>query len=285
MKIAKVLLSLLLLAGWAGAPAQAAKGPYHFMASTMASAAKSKQKRRLAVIGFFTESGRTNRSCDIVTARLTSELASKAGLEIIDRGQLDGAMRGRTAGRNGIVDAATIKKIGSTLGAEAVVTGTLIELDDRKLEVYTRLLDTKDGRILKALTTTVRKDWKEEKKSDWGDFDFEEAMDLDSASGLLPEGFGEGGICEKLSEEDVVLVRSCVDLRARKTAFDMRSGALKVGKLTKNPGAEIKDAALKSLFYAKLKEWYDSDKLAQLTLQEEALLEKGGPMLEKSPCQ
>lgn len=284
MKIAKILLSLLLLACWAGAPALAAKGPYHFMASTMAAAAKSKQKRRVAVIGFFTESGRTNRACDIVTARLTSELASKAGLEVIDRGQLDGAMRGRSAGRNGIVDAATIKKIGSTLGAEAVVTGTLIELDDRKLEVYTRLLDTKDGRILKALTTTVRKDWKEEKKGGWGDFDFEEAMDLDSASDLLPEGF-DSGTCDKLSEEDVALVRTCVDLRARKTAFDMKSGALKVGKLTRNPGAEIKDAALKSLFYSKLKEWYDSEQLARLTPQEEAVLEKGGPMLEKYPCQ
>ena len=283
MKIAKVLLSLLLLAGWAGAPAQAAKGPYHFMASTMASAAKSKQKRRLAVIGFFTESGRTNRSCDIVTARLTSELASKAGLEIIDRGQLDGALRGRTAGRNGIVDAATIKKIGTTLGADAAVTGTVIELDDRKMEVYTRLLDTKDGRILKALTTTVRKDWKEEKKSDWGDFDFEEAMDLDSASALLPEDF-ESAPCGKPSEEDTVLVKTCVDLRARKTAFDMKSGALKVGQLTKNPGAEIKDAALKNLFYAKLKEWYGSEQLAQLNPQEEALLEKVGPMIEKYPC-
>ena len=285
MKITKVLLSLLLLAGWAGAPALAARGPYNFMATTMAGAAKSKKKQRVVVIGFFTESGKTSRACDIVTARLTSELASKAGLEIIDRGQLDGALRGRTAGRNGIVDAATIKKIGMTLGADAAVTGTVIELDDRKMEVYTRLLDTKDGRILKALTTTVRKDWKEEKKGDWADFDFEEAMDLDSASGLLPEGFGEGGTCEKLSEEDTALVKTCVDLRARKTAFDMKSGALKVGQLTKNPGAEIKDAALKSLFYAKLKEWYDSEQLAQLTPQEEALLEKGGPMLEKSPCQ
>lgn len=285
MKIAKVLLSLLLLACWAGAPALAAKGPYNFMASTMAGAAKSKKKKRVAVVGFFTESGRTSRACDIVTARLTSELASKAGLEIIDRGQLDGAMRGRTAGRNGIVDAATIKKIGSALGAEAVVTGTLIELDDRKIEVYTRLLDTRDGRILKALTTTIRKDWKEEKKGGWADFDFEEAMDLDSASGLLPEGFGEAGTCGKLSEEEVSLVKTCVDLRARKTAFDMKSGALKVGQLTKNPGAEIKDAALKSLFYAKLKEWYASEQLAQLTQQEESLLEKGGPMIEKYPCQ
>jgi len=151
------------------------------------------------------------------------------------------------------------------------------------MEVYTRLLDTKDGRILKALTTTVRKDWKEEKKSDWGDFDFEEAMDLDSASALLPEDF-ESAPCGKPSEEDTVLVKTCVDLRARKTAFDMKSGALKVGQLTKNPGAEIKDAALKNLFYAKLKEWYGSEQLAQLNPQEEALLEKVGPMIEKYPC-
>ncbi|MBI4351099.1 MAG: hypothetical protein HY550_06650 [Elusimicrobia bacterium] len=283
MKIVKALLPLLILSGWAGSAAQAAKGPYNFMAVTMAGAAKSNKKHRLAVIGYFTESGRVNRACSILTARLTSELASRRGLEIIDRGQLDGII-GRNAGRNGIVDAAAVKKLGASLGADAAVTGTVIELDDRKLEVYTRLLDTKDGRILKALTTTVRKDWKEEKKTGWADFDFEEAMDLDSASELLPDDF-EGTPCLKPGEEETALVKTCVELKARKTALDMKSGALKLGKLTKNPGAEIRDAGMKGLFYSRLKEFYDSEQLTPLTPEEEAMLEKGAPMLEKYPCQ
>jgi TolB-like protein len=284
MKIAKILLLIFALSGGDCGLSWAAGGTYRFMAGTIAAAAKSKQKHRLAVIGFSTEAGRSSRACSIITARLTSELASKPNLEIIERGQLDGLLHQRKLGSNGTVDSATLKKIGTALGADAVVTGTVIELDDRKLEVYTRLLDTKDGRILKALTTTIKKDWKEEKRGGLNEFDFDEAMDLESASDLLPDDFNETAVCDKPSDEDAALVRTCVDLRARKTAHGMKTGAIKIRELTKNPGADIKDAGLKNLFYSKMKEWYDSDQLKALTTEEEALLEKGAPMVEKYPC-
>jgi len=284
MKTVKILLLIFGLGLGAGALSWAAGGSYRFMASAMAGAAKSKHKHLVAVIGFLTEAGRASRACAIVTARLTSELASKSGIEVLERGRLDEVMQEAGRGRNGIVDAATLKKIGTTLGADAAVTGTLIELDDNKIEVYTRLVDTRDGRILKALTTTIRKDWKEEKHDDWNGINMDVDLDLDSAP-EIPDDYNKSGGCGKLSDEDVSLVRTCVELRARKTAFDMKTGALKLSEMTKNPGADIKDEGLKRLFYSKMKEWYGSEQLTRLTPQEEALLEKGAPLVEKYPCQ
>lgn len=286
MKILKTISLLVAIGLLSGLPARAAKGPYRFMASALAEGAKNKHKQRVVVSGFFTEAGRSNRSCSIVGARLTSELAARPGIEILERAKPE-ASPGQRAGRNGILDAAAIKKIGASTGAEAVVTGTVIELGEGKLEVHARLAETGNGRVLKSITTTVRKDWKEEKMGEWGDLDFDEEINEDSLSEMLPEDPDpqpEKEVCGKLSEEEISLVKQCIELKARKTAYDMKTGALDMHKLTRNPGSEIQDAGLKDLFYTRMKDWYGSDRLAQLTAQEEELLKKNSPMMEKYPC-
>lgn len=277
------LKKLLLLAGlvvFAGLPAWAAKGPYRFMAATLADSAKSKKKQRLVVAGFYTESGRTTRSCSIVASRLTAELAARPNLELIERGKAGGSQR---AGSNGVLDAAAIKQIGTATGAQAAVTGTVIELGDGKIEVSARLVDAASGRILKSITTTIKKDWAR-KKGGPGNFDFDQEMDMDSLEEMLPDTPDEGDSCGVLNDEEASLVKRCVELLARKTAFDMRSGALDTRKLTRNPGSEIKDAGLKDLFYSRMKDWYSSGQLARLTAEEEELLSKTSPMIEKYPC-
>lgn len=285
MKILKRLLLLAALAVFACPRAWAAKGPYRFMAATLAETAKSKKKQSVVVLGLFTETGRSSRSCSIVSARLTSELAARPGIEIIERGK-GGAAQER-AGRNGVLDPAAIKKIGASTGAKAAVTGTVIELGGGKLEVYARLVDTGNGRILKSITTTVRKDWQKANGGEFGELNFDEEMDMDSLEEMLPDtpdATEEKDTCGKLSDEEVALVKQCVELKARKTAFDMKSGALDVHKLTRNPGSEISDPGLRSLFYGRMNDWYKSDQLTQLTPSEDALLIKNSPMLEKYPC-
>jgi len=276
------ILKILLLTAGLATGAWAAWEAYRSIASSLAASAESKQKRRVAVIGFSSETGQSNRASAIVTERLTSEIASKPGLEVVERGRLDEVLKEQKLGANGVVDAVTARKI---VGADAVVTGTVIELDDKNVEVNARLVDTQDSRILKAVSTTVKKDWKEEKHAGWSDMDFNMDIDLDAPASLLPPGFIEDDTCRKLSDEDVSFVKMCVDLQARKTAFDLRSGAIKLEEITKNPGAEFKDQDLKHLYYSKIKEWYYSHQLRKLTPQEEALLEQGAPLLPKYPCQ
>ncbi|OGS48340.1 MAG: hypothetical protein A3J79_02840 [Elusimicrobia bacterium RIFOXYB2_FULL_62_6] len=285
MKILKMLLLAAAVSVFAGIPSWAAKGPYRFMASTLADSAKSRKKQRVVVAGFYTESGRTSRSCSIVASRLASELAARPNLELIERGKA-GAQR---AGSNGVLDAAAIKKIGTATGAQAAVTGTVIELGDGKIEVSARLVDAGSGRVLKSITTTIRKDWEKKKSGEFGELNFNEEMDMDALEEMIPDapdtaGAPEADTCGKLSDEEVALVRQCVELKARKTAFDMKSGALDMHKLTRNPGSEIKDSVLKSHFYSRMNDWYKSDQLVQLTPAEDAILIKNYPMVERYPC-
>ncbi len=280
MKHIKIILISLGLgvsawAGWEG---------YRYMADSLSEGAGRDHKRRVAVIGFSSETGENNRASAIVTERLTSEIASKANLEVIERGRLDEVLKEQKLGANGVVDAVTAKKIGNILGADAVVTGTVIELDDKNVEVNARLVDTQNARIIKAVSKTVKKDW-QEKKTGWGgDFSFDMDIDMDAPSALLPPGFMEDDTCGKLSASDVQFVKMCVELKARKTAHALKTGALKLADIKKNPGAEIKDQDLKHLYYSKIKEWYYSAMLRALSPQEEAVLEQGAEMIEKYPC-
>jgi len=281
MKIKSVKNLLLVLslsagawAGWEG---------YRFVARTLGQSAEVKSKRRIAVMGFSSENGGKSRASAIVTERLTSELAANPGLEIVERGRLDEVMREQKLGARGVLDPVTAKKIGNILGADAVVTGTVIELNNTDVEINARLVDTQDAHILKAVTKTVKKDW-EEKKVAFQDFNFDMDLDLNAPMSLLPEGFIEEEVCRKLNQEETGLVRDCVGLRARKTALELKNGSLKLSQLTKNPGSEIKDPDLKRHFYLKMKEWYYSSELQPLTSNEDELLARVSPLIETYPC-
>jgi TolB-like protein len=280
MKITKIiLLSLGLGAGaWAGWEA------YRAIAGSMADSAEKTRKRRVAVMDFSSETGNASRSSAIVTERLTSEIASNPRMEVIERRKLDEVLKEQKLGSKGVVDPVTAREVGHILGADAVVTGTVIDLDDKNVEVNARLVDTQNARILKAVSTTVKKDWQEPKKDAWGEMDFNMNINIDAPMALLPAGFMEDETCRKLDGDEVDLVRMCVQLRAKKTAHDLKHGALRLEDLKRNPGAEIKDQDLKHLYYSKIKEWYYSADLAPLTPQEEDVLQQGGPMIDRYPC-
>jgi TolB-like protein len=279
MKIKKLMVLTLT----SGVCAWAAWEGYKFLARELAQAAESRSKRRVVVMGFYSETGAKSRASAIVTERLTSEIAANPRMEVIERNRLDEVLREQNLTARGVVDPATARRIGNILGADAVVTGSVIELTDQKVEVNARLVDTQDARIIKAVTKTVEKDW-EDKKVDWQDFDFNVNVNLDAPVALLPEGFMEDDSCRKLSAAEADLVHEALELRARKTAWDLKTGVLKPGQMTKNPGSEIKDQALKHLFYSKIKEWYYSEGLQPLTPHEEDILQSNSPMIEKYPC-
>jgi len=234
-------------------------------------------------MGFSSETGAKSRASAIVTERLTSEIAENPRLEVIERSRLEEVLREQKLGAKGVVDPVTAKKIGNILGADAVVTGSVIDIDDKNVEVNARLVDTENAHIIKAVTTTIKKDW-DEKKSDWNNFNFDMNIDLDAPTALLPAGFMETDTCGKLSEDETALVHSCVELRARKLAWDLKNGAIKLDQLTKNPGAEIKDQGLKHFLYLKIKEWYYSNQLQPLNPSEENILEENAAMIDRYPC-
>lgn len=283
MKTFKTVWYLLLTCAcvWAGLEG------YKFMANTLTRSAVSESKKRVVVMGFLSETGDKSRASAIVTERLTSEIAANPRMEVIERSRLNEVLREQDLAAQGVLDPGTAKKIGNILGADAVVTGSVIELNGKEVEVNARLVDTQDARIIKAVTKKVSKDWEEkkvEKTGGWDAVGFDMNITLDAPIPLLPEGFMEDETCSRLTQEETALVHDSVELRARKTAWELKTGAMKIDQLTKNPGSELKDRGLKNMFYSKIKEWYYSRQLQPLTQNEEDSLERASPMIETYPC-
>jgi hypothetical protein len=65
----------------------------------------------------------------------------------------------------GLIDPDTAKKMGAVLGVDAIVTGTLIDLDNGKTEVNARMIATETGEILSAAQTHVKRTWDDKPRS------------------------------------------------------------------------------------------------------------------------
>jgi TolB-like protein len=266
-----------LWAGWEG---------YRYLSRSLTSTAAKQSRKRIAVMALSSETGKRTRSSAIVTERLTSEIASEPGVDVIERAKLDQILGEQNIQSQGSIDPVTVKKIGSILGADALVTGSVIDLNDKTVEVNARLVDTQNGKILKAVTKKVDKDWQDDRASSWSDFDIDVDMkvDLDAPEPLLPDGFMDVS-CRQLSKDEAGAAHMGAELQARKIAHELKTGKLNLQDLTKNPGSEIKNPELKRFYYAKIKEWYYTDSSTQaLTTGENEALEQLKPLVASYPC-
>ena len=279
-RVSFLLLTLTagtLWAGWEG---------YRYVAKNLVGTAVKQSKQRIAVMALSSETGKKTRSSAIITERLTSELASDPGVDVIERSRLDQVLNEQNIQSQGAIDPLTVKKIGNILGADALVTGSVIELNDQTVEVNARLVDTQNGKILKTVSKKIDKDWQDTRSSSWNDFDMDMEMDVDmnAPEPLLPGGFIDTA-CNRLSRDEAAVAYMGAELQARKIAHELKTGSLSVKDLTRNPGSEIKDAELKRFYYAKIKEWYqNSEGIKPLTEGEEETRERLRPMVAAYPC-
>ncbi|OGS08301.1 MAG: hypothetical protein A2270_10745 [Elusimicrobia bacterium RIFOXYA12_FULL_51_18] len=279
-RVSFLLLTLTagtLWAGWEG---------YRYVAKNLVGTAVKQSKQRIAVMALSSETGKKTRSSAIITERLTSEIASAPGVDVIERSRLDQVLNEQNIQSQGSIDPLTVKKIGNILGADALVTGSVIELNDQTVEVNARLVDTQNGKILKTVSKKIDKDWQDTRSSGWDDFDINMDMDVDmnAPEPLLPGGFIDTS-CNRLSRDEAAVVYMGAELQARKIAHELKTGSLSVKDLTRNPGSEIKDAELKRFYYAKIKEWYQNGNgIKPLTAGEEETRERLRPMVSAYPC-
>jgi len=114
---------------------------------------------KLAVLAFPYTSEKPSEGPVVVQERLTTLLASDKNVILIERGLMKKVMEELKLQASGAVDEETVKKLGKLLGADAVVTGTLNDLQDGNCEVNARIVETESGRILAAASASVTKTW------------------------------------------------------------------------------------------------------------------------------
>jgi hypothetical protein len=94
-----------------------------------------------------------------VAERLTTLIVDQGKAQVVERALLDKALGEIQLGMTGVLDPATTQKLGKVLGVSAIVTGTLIDLEENRTEVNARLIQTETGAILAAASTRLRRTW------------------------------------------------------------------------------------------------------------------------------
>lgn len=108
----------------------------------------------IAVVPFALLTGRSLSHGTIFAERLGALLAAEPALKLVEREQLNTALAELDFGLSGLVDSATARELGSFLGVNVLVVGTMAESGSEVL-ITMRMLEVQTGLVLLARTIDV----------------------------------------------------------------------------------------------------------------------------------
>jgi curli biogenesis system outer membrane secretion channel CsgG len=128
------------------------------LARQIASSVLEEQKPKVAVLPFRELDGRTTVLGTYLAEELVTQLFMTGdGLEIVERTMLDKVLSELKLGQTGLIDPATAKEVGKVAGVDAVVTGTITDLQSL-VAINCRLIDVQTGNIFGAAQAKIVKD-------------------------------------------------------------------------------------------------------------------------------
>ncbi len=157
MKRFAFLLAVALLI--TGSPAHA--DPLTGVAKRLVKGLSGLTHKKIAVLSFPYHDGCISSGSSIISEHLTNLLVDRKGVQVIERTLLSKMMGEMKLEESGVTESSDTQKLGKVLGVDAIVTGTLIDLDDNQTEVNARLIKTDTGEVLAAATTRVDRTWKD----------------------------------------------------------------------------------------------------------------------------
>jgi TolB-like protein len=112
------------------------------------------QKAKIAILEFqgLNEEAKKDNMGKMVTEIITTSLVNSRAFSIIEREKLSKVLKEFQLSMTGVVDAASAKEIGKILGADAIITGSVMMLRN-KLRLDARIIDVGSGAILAAEST------------------------------------------------------------------------------------------------------------------------------------
>ncbi len=131
----------------------------------LAAGMAGRTSKKVAVVTFLYPDSKFSSGSSIVAERLTTALVGRNNLQILERRLMQKILEEKRMAETGVVDPSTAKQLGSVLGVDALVTGTLIDLENKKTEVNARMIDAETGAILSATRFTVERTWNDKPRS------------------------------------------------------------------------------------------------------------------------
>jgi len=127
------------------------------LATQVATNVAKEQKHKIAVLPFRELDGRATVLGTYISEELVTDLFTLGGLDIVERSMLDRILGEIKLGQTGVIDAATATQVGKIAGVDAIVTGTITDLQSY-IALNCRLIDTRTGRIFGAAQAKIVKD-------------------------------------------------------------------------------------------------------------------------------
>lgn len=155
--LAKIMMAVVFLGLAAGVQAE---DKYDQLAKELTEAGSSIHGKKIAIIPFSYADGRAAaKDGSVISERLTIKMINSHKFEIIERSVLDKVMTELKLQSTGMIDASSAQRLGKVLGVEAIITGTLVEMQAGQIEVNARLIKTETAQAIGASQVMLKKDW------------------------------------------------------------------------------------------------------------------------------
>jgi len=137
-----------------------AEDKYDQIAREISEAGTTLTNKKIAILPFSYADGRVaTKDGAIVSERITMRLIKQRKFEVVERSMLDKVMGELKLQSTGMMDATSTQQLGKLLGVQAIVTGTLVEMQAGKIEVNARLIKTETAQAIGASQVDLEKDW------------------------------------------------------------------------------------------------------------------------------
>jgi len=127
------------------------------LASQIAASATKEQKRKIAIVPFRELDGRTTVLGTFIAEELATDLFSAGNFEIIERTMLERVFAELKLNASGVIDPQTAKQLGKVAGVDAIVTGTITDLQSY-IAVNSRMIDSQTGSVFAVAQARVVRD-------------------------------------------------------------------------------------------------------------------------------
>ncbi|HEX4963235.1 MAG TPA: FlgO family outer membrane protein [Thermoanaerobaculia bacterium] len=127
------------------------------LAAQIATNVSKEKKQKVAILPFRELDGKPTILGTYVSEELVTDLFIIGGMEIVERTMLDRVLGEIKLGQTGVIDPETAKRVGKVAGVDAIVTGTITDLQSY-VALNCRLIDAQTGRVFGAAQTKIVKD-------------------------------------------------------------------------------------------------------------------------------
>lgn len=129
------------------------------LAAGLSGGIKGEKPLKMAVLTFPYVDGFNSSGSRIVQERMLTALAGNDKFNLLERGLLHKVLEQKKLEMSGLFDESTGSELGRMLGVDAVLTGTLLDINDSETEVNARIIDSGSGEVLASGKAVLKRIW------------------------------------------------------------------------------------------------------------------------------